>query len=84
MIGCGAGYIPTLPAQPPGRPSGATATAATPTNQTNTPPIPPPPLKVTPGVTPGKRAIEIYERSQDIARNARKVSKMIEDVLEVA
>jgi len=84
MIGYGEGYIPTVPAQPPGRPPGAPATAATPTNQTNTPPIPPPPLKVTPGVTPGKRAIEIYERSQDIARNARKVSKMIEDVLEVA
>jgi hypothetical protein len=81
MIGYGEDYQPIPAAPPPGRAPGAPAISAAPNSSTAPSPSSPAPL---PRVTPGKKAIEIYERSQDIARNAREVSKLIQDALEAA
>jgi HK97 family phage portal protein len=84
MIGYGEDYqqLPITP--PPGRPPGDPSISATPTSSTTPRGIKPPAPLPKPLPKPGKKAMEIYERSQDIARNAREVSKLIQEALEAA
>lgn len=83
MIGYGEDYTqPKLPgppqaSAPTGRPTGNPSASAGADSMNM-------PSRVNPAVKPGKKAIEIYERSQEIAKEARRVSKLIEESLEAA